>query len=219
MEKRYEITQKQLTFLEDYLKRKKRFTDPEDLYELMDHIILDFEATTTNGNLSQYLADNSSFIFNYKGSNTNKESNIHWRYQKELWQIFFSFFYRLKYLPITILIMLVFYFLFLTINLSAKVLGITFVIAIAVPAVYGIVLTHHKNKRVRKLVPFKYLANVMSLPSMFLYLFSTISDFLKENRTLFFLYVLIAFGLHISGVLLISDKRKIILSKYKHLLN
>jgi len=219
MEKRYEITDKQLTFLEDYLKRKKRFSDPEDLYELMDHIILDFEATTKNGNLSQYLADNSSFIFNYKGSNSNKESVTHWKYQRELWQIFFSFFYRLKYLPITILIMLVFYFLFLKINLSTKALGIMFIIAIAVPAVYGMILTYHKNKKLRKLVPFKYLANVMSLPSMFLYLFSPISDFLKEHRFLFFLYVFLAFGLHISGILLISEKRKIILEKYKHLLN
>ncbi|WP_405610231.1 hypothetical protein [Polaribacter sp. Asnod1-A03] len=219
MEKRYEITQKQLNFLNDFLKRKKRFSDPEDLYELMDHVILDFEATTRNGNLSQYLGEHSSFIYNYKGSCKSKESTIHWRYQKELWQIFFSFFYRLKYLPITILTILVFYFLFLKINLSTKTLGVTFILVITVPAIFGIILTYHKNKTVRKLVPFKYLANVMSLPSMFLYLFSPISDFLKENRILFFLYVLIAFGLHISGVLLISEKRKNILEKYKHLLN
>ncbi|WP_181858107.1 hypothetical protein [Polaribacter sp. WD7] len=52
MRKNYEITEKQLSFLEGYLKKKKKFLDPEDLYELIDHIILDFETTTRNGNLS-----------------------------------------------------------------------------------------------------------------------------------------------------------------------
>ncbi|RCS28480.1 hypothetical protein DUT90_00370 [Polaribacter sp. WD7] len=81
------------------------------------------------------------------------------------------------------------------------------------------ILTYHKNKSIRRLISFKYLSNIMVLPSMFLYLFSPIVDFLKENRILFFIYFSIAFGLHISGILLIIRKRKIILEKNKLLLN
>jgi len=219
MEKRYEITQKQLAFLEDYLKRKKRFSDPEDLYELIDHVILDFEATTQNGNLSQYLADNSTFIYNYKGSSKNKESAVHWQYQRELWKGFFGFFYTLRQIPFTILSLTIMYSLFFKFNLSNKILGGIFITLIILPMIMSFILTYHKNKSIKKLISFKYLSNIMTLPSMFLYLFSPIADFLKENRTFFFIYVALAFGLHVSGIILITEKRKIILEKYKHLLN
>ena len=219
MRKNYEITEKQLSFLEGYLKKKKKFLDPEDLYELIDHIILDFETTTRNGNLSQYLADNSSFISNYKGSTTKKESVVHWQNQKELLQEFFGFFYTIRQIPFTIFCLIIIYSLFFKFNLSNKILGGIFVSLISMPMIMSFILTYHKNKSIRRLISFKYLSNIMVLPSMFLYLFSPIVDFLKENRILFFIYFSIAFGLHISGILLIIRKRKIILEKNKLLLN
>ncbi|MFK8059161.1 MAG: hypothetical protein AB8B78_03625 [Polaribacter sp.] len=217
MEKNYEITEKQLAFLEDYIKRKKRFSDPEDLYELVDHLVTDFEYTG-NGNISQYLADNSTFIFNYQGTRKNKESAVHWSYQRQLWQNFFNFFYHLKYIPFTILYLVTFYTLF-TLNIKIKTIGYIFITTIILFLFYGLLKTYHKNKKIRNLVSFKTLGNVMALPSLFLYFFSPIADFLKENRILFFIYFSIAFGLHIAGILLIKEKRKIILEKYKHLLN
>ena len=150
MENKYEITEKQLAFLEEYLKRKKKYFDPEDIYELMDHLINDFEATTEDGNLSQYLSTKSSFIFNYTGSQKNKEKAIHWEYQRELWQLFFSFFYRLKYLPFTALGFSVLYLFFIQFNFSNKTLGGIFISFIICPMIMGFVLTYHKNKKQRK---------------------------------------------------------------------
>ncbi|QTD36510.1 hypothetical protein JL193_10155 [Polaribacter batillariae] len=216
MKKNYEITEKQLQFLEDYIKRKKRYTSIEDRLELLDHLVSDFEMTTENGNLSQYLADKSVFIYNY---NSSKESDVHWSYQRQLWFKFFSFFYSLKMLPITYGTIFIFYILFLEMNIATKKLGFVFITLIIIPTIYSFIKTYHKNKQIRRLVSFKYLFNIMSLPNMFLYLFTPLADFLKEHKFLFFLYVIIGFGLHISGILLIIEKRKQILEKYKHLLN
>lgn len=214
MEKKYEITEKQLAFLEDYIKRKKRSIEPEDLYELMDHLINDFEATTTNGNLSQYLANKTNFISQYAN---DKESKVHWAYQKDLWNTVFSFFINIKTLPISITIAIT--LLSLSILLNEKQLGIVFMISIIFQVLYGFYLTYHGNKKIRKLISFKYLGNIMSLPQVFLYSITIFKDFLITHRELFFLYWLIAFSLSIAGLIVIKDKKEVILKKYKHLLN
>ena len=216
MEKKHEITEKQLVFLQDYIKRKKRFSDQEDLYELIDHLVSDFEATG-NGNLSQYLADNSEFIFNYKVKDTNKY--VHLSYQRQLWTQFFDFFIRVKYIPITFLTVVSTYILFYEIELSNKYLTKIFFILIGILLISGLIKSYHKKKQIRKLVSFQYLGNILALPQVFLYSFTPIKDFLFEYRTLLFLYIMLAFGLNLAGVLLITEKREIILKKYNHLLN
>ncbi|PQJ79855.1 hypothetical protein [Polaribacter porphyrae] len=218
MEKKYEITEKQQAFLEDYIKRKKRFSNPEDLNELIDHLVTDFEHTG-NGNISKYLADNSSFIFNFQGSSKNLETSIHWKYQRELWQIFLRFFYKLKYLPYTFFTIFCLYNFFFHLHLQPKTLGFIIISILVILMIISFVLTYHKSKRIRKLTSFKHLFNVMSLPNLTLYAFTSLADFFKENKLLFLIYALIAFGLYISGILLIKNKRKQILEKHKHLLN
>ena len=205
--------------MEGYIKRKKKFTEPEDLYELMDHLINDFEATTEDGNLSQYLSIKSHFIFKYTGSLKNKEEAIHWGYQRELYNQFLSFFHRLKYLPFTGFLFAFLYLFFIHFNFSNKVLAGVFVSLIALPLITGYVITYHKNKKIKKLVSFKYLANIMLLPMLFLQCFNLISDYLKENRFLFFTYTFIGVILCFSAIIVVLEKRKEILKKYKHLLN
>lgn len=204
-----------MAFLESYIKRKKRYSDSESLHELIDHLVTDFEYNG-NGNLSEYLANNSEFIFNYKANN---DSAVHWSYQRELWKKLFSFFTMLKYIPLTILATFALYLLFFKMSLSIMSLGLLFMIFIIVSMIYGFIKTYHKNKKIRRLVAFKYLGNIMSLPSVFLYMFTPIKDFLIEYKFIFFLYVLFAFGLSISGVIIIQEKRKEILRKYKYLLS
>nr|WP_299031557.1 hypothetical protein [uncultured Tenacibaculum sp.] len=214
MKEKIKITDKQLVFLEDYIIRKKKFIDPEDMYELMDHLIHDFEATTTNGNLSQYLANKSWFISQY---GIDKGSKTHWAYQRLLWKKFFSFFIQLKFIPITILIGSL--LLYLSFFLDEKLLLVTFFLSIVGQIVYGLKLTYHEKKRIRKLISFKYLGNIMGLPQVFLYSLTLTKPFLINNRLMFFIYWILALGLSITGILVIKEKRVSILKKYKHLLS
>ena len=210
MEKK--ITDKQLAFLEDYLKRKKLFSDEEERFELMDHLICDFEVNG-NGNLTQYLADCSWFISQY---GAKRNSNIHWGYQSLLWKKLFSFFVEFNYFPITIIIGLS--FLYLSYSLNEKLLFIAFFISIIGQIIYGFYLTYHHKKRIRKLMSFKYLGNIMGLPQVFLYSLSLTKSFLADNRLFFFFCWFLVFGLSVAGILVIKEKRELLLKKYKYLL-
>ncbi len=206
------ITKKQLTFLENYLEKKRTFSDEEERYELMDHLICDFEENG-NGNLTQYLADKSWFISKY---GVDRGTKIHWSYQRQLWRKFFSFFIQLKLLPITILIgFLLFYFSFL---LNEKLLLFAFFLSIVGQIIYSLTITYHRKKRIRKLISFKYLGNIMALPNVFLYSTSFVKDYLIGNRIVFFLYWFLALGLSIAGVLVIKEKRVRLLKKYQYLI-
>ncbi|WP_299119808.1 hypothetical protein [uncultured Tenacibaculum sp.] len=213
MKKKYTITEKQLVFLDNYLKKKKSFSDEEERYELMDHLICDFEETTLDGNLSQYLADKANFIFQY---GNDRRSKIHWAYQKELWLTVYSFFTDLKILPISLLSTLV--ILNLSFTLSNSLLYLVFFCSIVFQILYGLYLTYHENKKVRQLISFKYLGNMMSLPQVFLFSFTLVKDYLNTHRILFFIYWFMAFSLSVAGLIIIKKKKTTILNKYKHLL-
>ncbi|MCF2876074.1 MULTISPECIES: hypothetical protein [unclassified Tenacibaculum] len=213
MKKKYTITEKQVAFLYNYLKKKKSFSDEEERYELMDHLICDFEETTKDGNLSQYLADKSNFIFQY---GKDRGSKIHWAYQKELWITTYRFFTNLKTLPISLLSTLV--ILSLSFTLSNSLLYLVFFCSIVFQILYSLYLTYHENKKVRQLISFKYLGNIMSLPQVFLFSFTLVKDYLNTHRILFFIYWFIAFSLSVAGLIIIEKKKTTILNKYKHLL-
>lgn len=206
------ITEKQLMFLQDYVKRKKRFLDTETRLELVDHLVCDFEVNG-NGNISKYLADKSEFIFNYKNY---KSDEIHWAYQRELWKVFFSFFTNLKTIPA---ILLLIFFLKEVIEIfSQKTAGIFFMILIIIPMFYGLIKTYHKKKKIRSLIEFKHLANIYSLPSLFIYTLSPFKEFWFSNDILILSYMVVGLCLNFAAVNLILRKRKGILKKYSHLL-
>lgn len=207
------ITKKQLTFLEDYIKRKKAFLDTETRLELIDHLVCDFEENG-NGNISQFLADKATFIFNYKNT---KSEEIHWAYQRELWKVFFRFFTNLKMLSIVFLVMVLFYQLIT--NFSLKVVMGGYLVVILAPTILGFIKTYHKKKEIRNLIEFKYLANIMALPHVFLYALSAIKEFLFPHHWLILIYLTLGVLLNFAGIMVVLEKRKRILTKYNHLIN
>ena len=96
---------------------------------------------------------------------------------------------------------------------------VTFFLSIVGQIVYGLTLTYHEKKRIRKLMSFKYLGSIMGLPQVFLYSLTLIKPFLIDNRLVFFIYWILALGLSIAGILVIKEKRVSLLKKYKHLLS
>lgn len=212
MEKKHTITDKQLAFLEDYIKRKKRYFDVESRLELTDHLICDFEENG-NGNISQFLAEKSIFIANYKNSKAEK---IHWAYQRELWKVFLGFFINFRTIPIVFLTSLLMYF---TIeNFSDLVFKRLLMVLIIIPMFYGLVKTYHSKKSIRKLIEFDQLVNLYCLPSLLVYTFTFLKDFWFSNKWLLLVYSILVIALNFSALLVILRKRKRILKNYNHLL-
>lgn len=216
MEKCYEITQKQLTFLEDYLKRKYPSITEETRIELKDHLVSDFEATTKNGNLSQYLSNELGFIRKFIFDSANRHQK---KYGKETWKQFFDFFRKVKLLPITFFILILFWIL--TKNLNDKWLwgslaiiqGIIFLISIF----FGMI----NKKKLRKLDEVKYLGADIWLPYVMVQLPSgfEFDNYIMSNSLFFTCYASFTIIYALAAFMVIREKKKIILEKYKHLLN
>lgn len=216
MEKNYETTAKQLAFLESYLKRKYPSITDETRIELTDHLISDFEATTKNGNLSQYLTNELGFIRKFVFDAANRHQK---KYGKETWKQFFSFFTDLKLLSYTLLIVVIFFLL--SENLNNKWLWVSLLISQSIIFILSIFFGVINKKKLRKLDEVKYLGAdiwltylLVQLPPIF-----DFDSFIMSNSFLFTIYASFTIIYGFAAYMIIREKRKIILEKYKHLLN
>ncbi|MDP5104924.1 MAG: hypothetical protein NWQ31_02000 [Polaribacter sp.] len=216
MKKRYEITEKQLTFLEDFLKRKYPSITDETRIELSDHLVSDFEATTENGNLSQYLSNELEFIrkFVFEGTNNHQK-----RYSKQTWKKFFSFFTDVQLLPFSFSVLILFYFL--AENINGKWLWVSFAITQTIIFLFSIFFGLINKKKLRKLDEVKYLGAdiwlsyiLVQLPSGFGF-----DSYIMTNSFVFTIYASFTIIYAVAAYTVVREKRKIILEKYKHLLN
>ncbi|APG65959.1 hypothetical protein LPB136_11555 [Tenacibaculum todarodis] len=216
MENKYEITEKQLAFLEDYLKRKYPNFQDEVRIELIDHLISDFEATTQNGNLSQYLSNELGFIRRFAN---RRVSEFKKTYGKQTWNHFFDFFTDLKLLPISIAVFSMFYFL--AEKLNNKWLWGTFLILQSVILLLSAFFGMINKKKLSKVDEVKYLGAEIWLPFLMIHLADgfEFKYFLMSNSYLFTIYASFAIIYGLAAFIVLRKQRKIILEKYKHLLN
>jgi len=218
MEKRYEITQKQLAFLEDFLDRKYPQANEEVRVELIDHLVSDFEATIDNGNLSQYLSNELGFIRKFTD---NRISLIKVDYDKKVWKQYFNFFTKIKILPLTVATFIIFYFL--SENLNNKVLWGCFFFSVFGVYGYSLFVSIIKPKELRKLKEVQFLGTGLGfgIPYVMIMIpfFANSTDLLFENSFLFTIYWFFAFSLNVAALIVMLKHKKIILEKYKHLLN
>ncbi|TXD49923.1 hypothetical protein [Polaribacter sp. IC073] len=216
MEKKYEIIEKQLVFLNGFLLRKYPSISDETRIELTDHLILDFEATTENGNLSQYLSNELGFIRKFVFNGVRKVKKT---YRMETWSQFFSFFTDFKLLPITIFISLLFYFL--NENLNNKIACLSIFILSSILFLVSIRKGMINKKALKHLGEVKFLGTEIWLPFFLVQLLAEkhIGEFITSNSYLFTVYstFIIMYGL--AALLILRKHKKIILEKYKHLLN
>jgi hypothetical protein len=218
MEKRYEITEKQLAFLNDFLFRKYPSISDDIRIELTDHLISDFEVTTENGNLSQYLSNELEFIRNFVGARINL---IQKNYNREVRLKYLSFFTKIKLLPFTILGFILIYVL--VSKLNNNLLWLSFFFSVFGIYGYSLLITTFKSKKIRKLEEIKLLGTGfgMGIPYLMVIFPLLIENkkFLYDNTLFFTSYWFFALSLSIASILVLKEKKKIILEKYKHLLN
>ena len=212
MEKKHEITEKQLAFLDRFLK-KHNFGSEDDKIELKDHIISDFEMNG-NGNLSQYLSEELSFIKKFIG---NKLRVIHKSYRRKTIDEALSFFTSIKKLPITIVTFLIVYLLVTYVN--ETVTQTLFFVSIISLFIYSEFFLKIKKKDKEKLNAIKYLGQEMWLPYLMVMLpLGFLEDFFVNNY-FFSLYWFVAISYSVAAIIVMKREKKVIYEKYKHLLS
>ena len=165
MEKHYEITEKQLVFLDGFLLKRYPNISEDTRIELTDHLISDFEATSENGNLSQYLSNEVGFIKRFVFNRVNEHQK---NYRKQTWKQFFRFFSDLKLIPITFLTIMLFYLL--SENLKDKWLWGSFAIIQTTIFMSSIFFGLIRNKKLNKLNEVKYLGSEIWLSYVLVFL-------------------------------------------------
>jgi hypothetical protein len=212
MEKKHQITAKQLIFLDRFL-MKYEFGSEDDKIELKDHIILDFEENG-NGNLSQYLSEEISFIKDFIGS---KLKVIHKGYRRKTIVEALSFITSIRKLPITIVLFLCIYML--TIYLNETVLIVSFISSVMGLFVYSQFFLNFNKRDKKKLDRIKYLGQEMWLPYLMVMLPISFYDKLVAYKFFFSMYWFVAIVYAIAAILVMKKEKTIIYEKYKHLLN
>jgi magnesium-transporting ATPase (P-type) len=211
MKEKYKITEKQLTFLSDFLTRKEHENDEIKL-ELMDHLICEFEEKG-NGNLSEFLSNKLEFISGYKQKHQNIISQV---YKKELIGEFKKYFLNLDKFPITLISLFVMYFV--TANFNSKVTLIITIISFASVLAYIYSVVFFTKKFIRKTTSMVALTSTIWLPSIFIYLPKEFYNFLLTHKTLYLLFWFVAFIINLSAASYIKRKKETIKTKYQHLL-
>ena len=215
MENKYQITEKQLAFLDRFL-NKYSFGSEDDKIELKDHIILDFEENG-NGNLSQYLSEELEFIKKFIGG---KLRVIHKSYRRKTIDELISFFTSIKKTPITIVGFLSIYLL--TVYFNKIILIILFYVSLSSFFIYSqFFLSFNKKDRI-KLDRIEYLGQEMWLPyvmMVFPFHLTGTKDFMLANSFFLSVYWFLAIAYSIAAITVMKKEKKIIYEKYKHLLN
>ncbi|CAL2081407.1 hypothetical protein [Tenacibaculum sp. 190524A05c] len=209
MKEKYKITEKQLDFLDKFL-TKKGYSNNENKFELMDHLICDFELNG-NGNLSQFLSTKLSFINEQKFT---KQKIYNRLYLREMFKEFLSFFSDFKKIPLTILIF--FFIYYFTKYFNNKVIIVSFGISLITLQLYGLYISF-VEKELRKIEEFRALATVTYMPSYIVILFSNVQSPLKYIE-LFAFFWFLTFMITLSFVIYAKSKKDELKKKYNHLI-
>lgn len=207
------LTKEDIQFIDDFLKTKK-IKHLDIRVELLDHLATEFEERSNYVLIEDFLLSKVDFILEF---NEKQKKTIHWSYQKLLWVQFAKFFYQSKFIVMLIALAIIGYAAF---NLfSLKTVSFIWFVTLAVLLLYPIYYQIRYSKALKKVQSMQSLFTITSLPSVFLYTFGALKDFLFETLTALILYYSVSLLLGLSAVIVIENNRRRIIEKYVQLVN
>lgn len=203
--------------IDRYLKDKGiKFLDVR--YELIDHLVSEYEATENYPDLESFLIKRVAWC---KKVAEEKRKSIHWGYQKALRNRVFSFFkepffYACIFLWISALF------------IADQMLGVkqfkglllgALILCIAIQLLFFFPNQFYKRGGKKNLLSFNYLFNIYALPHLFLHCLSIINLFgsIQANKWIWILYVTISLIVNIAAIIEVKNKRKSVLKEYDFL--
>ncbi|WP_055447235.1 hypothetical protein [Lacinutrix mariniflava] len=197
-----ELSQEDIKKIDEFLMRHKvKFIDVR--LELIDHLASKYELENQNEKLHAFLMRNRDFI---KTFIKERQSKIHWAYQKQIIKQVALFFYKPRFLIFTALIILV---LFNIKELNAQKITLwLFLGSITTPLAIALYKQIRAQSKLKKIQSYQTVCSIMSLPSLFLYMFTPIKNHLPFDGNLFYIYWFIALIMGISGLIVFNKLLK-----------
>ncbi|MEP5256053.1 hypothetical protein [Winogradskyella rapida] len=202
------LSKEDIKFIDDFLINKKiKYLDIR--VELIDHLATEFEESSAYVLIEDFLLSKVNFIIEF---DKKQKKTIHWSYQKLLWLQFAKFFYQLKFVVIFIALEI---FVYTAFNLfSLKTFSFIWLATIAILMLYPIYYQIRYSKALKKVQSMQSLFTITSLPSVFLYAFGALKDYLFETPIVLVLYCSVSLLLSLSAVIVIENNRSKIVEKY-----
>ena len=197
-----ELSQEDIKKIDEFLMRHKvKFIDVR--LELIDHLASKYELENQNEKLHAFLMRNRDFI---KTFIKERQSKIHWAYQKQIIKQAALFFYKPKFLVFTALIILV------LVNIkelnSEKITLWLFLGSVITPVAIALYKQIRAQSKLKKIQSYQTVCSIMSLPSLFLYTFTPVENYLPFDGNLFYIYWFTALIMGISGLIVFNKLLK-----------
>lgn len=206
------LTKQDIQFIDSYLKKRGiKYLDVR--VELIDHLSTDFEEYSKVVLLEDYLKSKLQFINTFE---KNRQSKLHWHYQKQLWLQFFKQFYTFKGL---VLIAILVILLIAGLN-QITIKSITSVALIFSAAInFSSFFIHFKKrKNIENMQSSLFVFAILSLPALPLYCYSQINTYIESNSLIFMVFWLIVILLNISAFQLVYQLKQDVIRNYKKLI-
>jgi len=202
------LTKEDIKFIDDFLINKK-IKHLDIRVELIDHLATEFEERSAYVFIEDFLLSKVNFILEF---DKRQKKAIHWSYQKLLWVQLAKFFYQLKFVIIFIALEILVYTAFKLFSLKA--FSFIWLATIAILMLYPIYYQIRDSKALKKVQSMQSLFTITSLPSVFLYAFGVLKDYLFETPIVLVLYFSVSLLLSLSAVIVIENNRRKIKEKY-----
>ena len=208
------LVKKDILHIDAWLKKRGiKFIDIR--YELMDHLISEYESIENYPDLESFLKERLAWC---KKVAKEKQKTIHWNYQKEVWVQLYTLFKKPKSLISMFIITVIYYWLYILLApITFKGILIASFFCLLLFQFYRMIFFGIKLKKREELSSITYLMQVFALPQLFaqgLVIFN-IESFDRLNFIT--VYIIIAILINTAALLTFENKRKQILKEYEFL--
>ncbi|WP_047417813.1 hypothetical protein [Cellulophaga sp. Hel_I_12] len=185
-------------------------------YELMDHLINEYESLDNYPDLNSFLKERLPWC---KKVVKEKQKAIHWSYQKEVWKQFLNLFLNIKTLVLILFAILFYYvlYLFFEEELTYKGILIGSLFTISVFQFYKMISFGISLKKRKQLLSSIHLMQVFSFPNLFVYCVGVLQLDAFDNLYFFNAYIGIAMVSNVAALMAFEKIRKGILKDYQFL--
>mgnify|MGYP000536196694 CR=1 FL=1 len=187
-------------------------------YELIDHLVSEYEAMENYPDLESFLLKRVAWC---RKIAEEKRKSIHWGYQKALRTRVFSFFKEPFFYACIFLWIGLLFLIFRIVDIKQfkyLLLGALF-FCVAIQLLFFFPKQFYKRGGKKNLLSFNYLFNIYAIPHLFLHFLSIINLFgsVRSNKWFWIFYVSISVIVNIAAIIEVQNKRKSVLEQYDFL--
>lgn len=184
-------------------------------YELMDHLISEYESIENYPDLESFLKERLAWC---KKVAKEKEKSLKSGYLQEIWKQLLGIYKNKKNLFIIVIVVFCYYLLFPFLTLKQFRFALYFpLFSVAAYQIYLLGFKCFNSKKQKEYVSIAGLVSIISVPNFLLYSINVFPDKWLSNVYFLIVYSSLAVIINIAAILAFHKKRKHVVKEYEFL--